>query len=70
LAQDTELQWNVIGTSLSTINAQVPLHTLIVGQSPQLEQIFLEMTKHTRFIKSEMSSLLGISITYASGDGD
>jgi len=70
LAQDTELQWNVIGTSLSTIDAQVPLHLFIIGQSPQLEQIFLEMTKHTRFIKSEMSSLLGISITYASGDGD
>jgi hypothetical protein len=43
---------------------------MIIGQSSQLEQIFLEMTKHTRFIKSEMSSLLGISITYASGDGD
>ena len=70
LAQDTELQWNVIGTGISTIDAQVPLHTMIIGQSSQLEQIFLEMTKHTRFIKSEMSSLLGISITYASGDGD
>ena len=70
LAQDTELQWNVIGTGISTIDAQVPLHTMIIGQSSQLVQIFLEMTKHTRFIKSEMSSLLGISITYASGDGD
>ena len=70
LAQDSELQWNVIGTGISTIDAQVPLHTMIIGQSSQLEQIFLEMTKHTRFIKSEMSSLLGISITYASGDGD
>jgi predicted lipoprotein len=70
LAQDTELQWNVIGTGISTIDAKVPLHTMIIGQSSQLEQIFLEMTKHTRFIKSEMSSLLGISITYASGDGD
>ena len=69
LAQDTELQWNVIGTGISTIDAQVPLHTMIIGQSSQLEQIFLEMTKHTRFIKSEMSSLLGISLTYASGDG-
>jgi predicted lipoprotein len=70
LALDTELQWNVIGTGISAIDAQVPLHTMIIGQSSQLEQIFLEMTKHTRFIKSEMSSLLGISITYASGDGD
>jgi len=70
LAEDTELQWNVIGTGLSAIDTQTPLHSLIIGQSPQLEQVFSEITKHTRFIKSEMSSLLGISITYASGDGD
>ena len=70
LAEDTELQWNVIGTRLYALDAQLPLHTMIIAQSPQLEQIFLDMTKHTRFIKSEMSSLLGISITYASGDGD
>ena len=68
--QDTELQWNVIGTELSALDSQTPLHAMIIGQSPQLERLFAELTKHTRFIKSEMSSLLGISITYASGDGD
>ncbi len=70
LVEDTETQWNVIGTAVNALDAKIPLQSLITTQSSQLDQIFAEMTKHTRFIKSEMSSLLGISITYASGDGD
>jgi hypothetical protein len=31
---------------------------------------FDELQRLTRFLKSELSSLLGISITYSSGDGD
>lgn len=70
LINDTEDQWNRIGTVLQTLDPQVPLQDMILSQDPRLEQLYLEMTKHTRFIKSEMSSLLGISITYSSGDGD
>jgi hypothetical protein len=29
-----------------------------------------ELQKHTRFFKSDMSSLLGLAITFSSGDGD
>lgn len=35
-----------------------------------LEALHTELQKLTRFFKSEMSSVLGISITYSSGDGD
>jgi len=70
LINDTEDQWNRIGTVLQTIDPQVPLQDMILSQDPRLEQLYLEMTKHTRFIKSEMSSLLGISITFSSSDGD
>ena len=67
---DTEEQWNRIGTVLQSIDANLPLQNMIISKDPQLEQLYVEMTKHTRFIKSEMSSLLGISITFASSDGD
>jgi hypothetical protein len=43
----------------------------LIRSNPQaLVALHTEMQKLTRFIKSEMSSLLGISITYSSGDGD
>lgn len=70
LVEDTELQWNVIGTAMNALDSKVPMQYMIISLDPNLELLFVEMTKHTRFIKSEMSSLLGISITYSSGDGD
>jgi hypothetical protein len=70
LVEDTESQWNIIGTILNALDSKVSLQNMIIPQDPQLDLLFVEMTKHTRFIKSEMSSLLGISITYSSGDGD
>lgn len=35
-----------------------------------VEKAGIELQKQTRFFKSDMSSLLGIAITYSSGDGD
>ena len=70
LITDTELQWNMIDSKLANLNSQIPLQDMIKKQSAELEQVFIELTKHTRFLKSEMSSLLGISITYSSSDGD
>mgnify|MGYP007059449494 CR=1 FL=1 len=43
---------------------------LITTDAGRLENLHTEMQKLTRFFKSELSSLLGISITYSSGDGD
>jgi len=36
----------------------------------QIDQLHTDLQKHTRFFKSDMSSVLGIAITYSSGDGD
>lgn len=36
----------------------------------QVDAIHTEMQKNTRFYKSDLSSLIGIAITYSSGDGD
>ena len=41
-----------------------------VVASPQFQQLSVEMQRHTRLFKADMSSLLGISITFYTGDGD
>jgi len=43
---------------------------MINQKMPILLDVFTELSKHTHFLKSDMSSLLGISITYTSNDGD
>lgn len=43
---------------------------LLTGRHPALEAAYTQLQKQTRFFKSDMSSLLGIAITYSSGDGD
>lgn len=70
LIQDTEAQWNEIDQAFSAIDSRISLQELIQLQSPALDTVFTALTKQTRFLKSEMSSLLGISITYSSSDGD
>ncbi|AFM06343.1 putative periplasmic lipoprotein [Bernardetia litoralis DSM 6794] len=46
------------------------LQTQITSNSTPINNLLTEMQKLTRFLKSEMISLLGITITYDSGDGD
>ncbi len=41
-----------------------------VVASPAFQQLSVEMQRHTRLFKADMSSLLGISITFYTGDGD
>ncbi len=46
------------------------LQTQISSNPTAINNVLTEMQKLTRFFKSEMISLLGITITYDSGDGD
>lgn len=46
------------------------LQTQIISNPTAINNVLTEMQKLTRFFKSEMISLLGITITYDSGDGD
>ncbi|PIY09843.1 MAG: hypothetical protein COZ18_07205 [Flexibacter sp. CG_4_10_14_3_um_filter_32_15] len=46
------------------------LQTQITSNPTAVNSLLTEMQKLTRFFKSEMISLLGITITYDSGDGD
>jgi uncharacterized protein len=43
---------------------------LVAQNHPTVDALHTELQKHTRFFKSDMSSLLGIAITFSSGDGD
>lgn len=53
-------------TALPTIK----LSDAITQQFQLVDDVHTELQKNTRFYKSDMSSLLGIAITYSSGDGD
>lgn len=71
LIQSTESQMKSIDSVLVQLSANaLPLSQKIQSQDPLVNSLFTELSKLTRFIKSDMSSLMGISITFSSGDGD
>lgn len=70
LINDTKTQDQAIVRELQALGSTMILSETITTSPSSLEPLYTEMFKLTRFIKSEMSSLLGISITYSSGDGD
>lgn len=65
----TEQSLQRIDQAMEALNTD-PLPLQIANNYQALENLHTEMQKHTRFFKSDMSSLLGIAITYSSGDGD
>jgi uncharacterized protein len=70
LVASTLLQWKNVINSLNAIPTTQSLSELIINNPQPIEDFRVELQKHTRFFKSDMSSLLGIAITYSSGDGD
>ncbi|MFN7708335.1 MAG: imelysin family protein [Sphingobacteriia bacterium] len=70
LAAATLAQLAAVQQELDPIPADLPLAQQIIDQNPQLDQAYEELQRLTRYLKSDLSSLLGISITFASGDGD
>ncbi|MCS7211065.1 MAG: imelysin family protein [Chloroherpetonaceae bacterium] len=47
-----------------------PLSQTIVSNFAVVDAFHTELQRHTRFFKSEMASLLSLTITFSSGDGD
>lgn len=70
LIQQGDQQWAAVMTALDKVPTDRPLSQLMQENSPEVDALHTELQKHTRFFKSEMSSLLGIAITFSSGDGD
>lgn len=70
LIDDTKRQMDSVDATLNAISDNERLSDLIAANDPRVEALLEHMQKMTRFFKSELSSLIGISITYSSGDGD
>lgn len=70
LAASTKQQIAVIENQLKQFPAAAVLADLIKTNEVMVTSLHTELQKHTRFFKSELSSMLGIAITYTSGDGD
>lgn len=68
LVVSTETQTNAVQTALSQVSDSG--NALFAKSDPKLENLNTELQKLTRFYKSDMSSILGIAITFASNDGD
>lgn len=66
----TETQMALINTALNAIADQPSMEIQISSQFSVWQNLHTELQKHIRLFKSDMSSLLGIAITYSSGDGD
>lgn len=63
-------QWTAIHAVLDPLSDDAKLTELVVNDPAKAQALFTELQKMTRFIKGDMSSLLGIAITFSSGDGD
>ena len=70
LIDDTEAQLLIVQGAWDALSDDEVMSDLILSDPTRLETLHTEMQKLTRFFKSELSSLIGISITYSSGDGD
>ncbi|TAE46251.1 MAG: hypothetical protein EAZ89_20445, partial [Bacteroidetes bacterium] len=69
LVADTKAQLAALTAALDAL-PEGRLSELVNSHPAEVALLFTELQKLTRFYKSDMSSLLGISITFASGDGD
>ena len=70
LITNTETQMAALRTALAAVPDSPSLSAQISAANPQLETLYTEFQKMTRYFKSDLSSLLGIAITFSSGDGD
>lgn len=70
LIASTESQLTAVKNTLQAIPETPAFSTQIQNSPTSLDSLFTELQKLTRYFKSDMSSILGIAITYSSGDGD
>jgi predicted lipoprotein len=69
LYDSTSNQWARVISAMQVL-PPAPLDDLVRNQQPELRSLNDALTRMTRFYKSEMASLLGLTITYSSNDGD
>jgi hypothetical protein len=70
LIDETLVQHHRVEDAFASVPTSEPLSDLVRANDASVMALHTEVLKLTRFLKSELSSLLGIAITYSSGDGD
>jgi predicted lipoprotein len=70
LKTQTLQQIDAVNNVNSKLLENVRFSDLINQNTAQVNELFAEYQRMTRFLKSDLSSVLGIMITYSSGDGD
>ncbi len=70
LIASTENQWVVVKNTFNAVPQTPRISEQILSSPTAFDNLHTELQRHTRFFKSDMSSLLGIAITFSSGDGD
>lgn len=70
LKAQTEAQFAVVHAQNTTFQDSEVLSQLIQSDLPRVQNWYIEYQKCTRYIKSDLSSLIGIAITFSSSDGD
>lgn len=66
----TEQQLAIVDGKLAGLSTETSFSQQIETNKLPLESLSIELQRQTRYFKSDLSSLLGIAITFASGDGD
>lgn len=69
LVTQTLAQLEVVKQRMNAL-PNAPLSQIIVSNFALVDAFHTELQRHTRFFKSEMASLLSLTITFSSGDGD
>lgn len=70
LVTETETQLAVLENQFNALDVNLDMADRILNNPQALIDLHTELQKNTKNFKSDMSSLLGIAITFSSGDGD
>lgn len=70
LVGSTQAQMAAVDFAFTQINTNQKLSEQISSNFEKVNNVHTELQKQTRFLKSDLSSLIGVAITFSSGDGD
>jgi uncharacterized protein len=70
LLTETQTKFTELNTLNNSFQDSSSIAILVQSDLSKVQNWYTEYQKFTRYLKSDLSSLIGIAITYSSGDGD
>lgn len=70
LLSETQTKFEELKTLNNTFQDSISIAQFVQSDVSKVQNWYTEYQKFTRYVKSDLSSLIGIAITYSSGDGD